>query len=85
MLRLDLKTDTKLTIVSAGAYLPFFQKYRASLEWLLDVADGAAPDHTSAIGRVRRALRELAAGGVGRVNTRDLKLAGAIMCVFHGS
>ena len=79
MLRLDLRTDTKLTIASAGASLPFLQKYRASLEWLLDVADGAAPDHRAAIGRVRRALRELAAGGSGRVNTGDLKLAGAIM------
>lgn len=79
MLRLDLNTDTKLTIAPAGASLPFLQKYRASLEWLLDVADGAAPNHTAAIGRVRRALRELAAGGAGRVNTRDLKLAGAIM------
>ena len=43
MFRLDLNTDTKLTIPSAGASRPFLQTYRPSLEWLLDIADGAVP------------------------------------------
>ncbi len=76
---IDLNADTRLTISSAGTSLPFLQKYRSSLGWLLDIAEGAAPDRTAAIGRLRAALRELAAGGGARVDTRDLKLALAIL------
>ena len=79
MLRIDLNDDTKFTIPRAGGSLLFLKRYRSSLEWLLDIAARASPEHHAAIDRLRKAVRGLSSGGSAQIKPRDLKIAFAIV------
>lgn len=79
MFRVDLNASLVTTLKPSSTAQAFAQKFRASLDWLLDVAEGAVPGQGQVVARMRVMVRSLALGRESKIAARDVKAVGFML------